>query len=102
MPRLHVQPDITLLNAPIDRLEVERSINRAKLRRAAGFDVPAEVIRNPVCIDLIYKIVNFCFDTGTVPTEWNTRIIKPIPKADAKDSRNPLSYRGICLRIYQY
>ena len=55
VPRLHVQPDITLLNAPIDRLEVERSINRAKLRRAAGFDgIPPEVIRNPVCIDLIY------------------------------------------------
>ena len=87
-----------MLNAPIDRLEVERSINRAKLRRAAGFDgIPPEVIRNPVCIDLIYKIVNFCFETETVPSEWNTGITKPIPKAGAKDSRNPLSYRGICL-----
>ena len=90
--------DISLLNAPISRLEVERSIYRAKLRRAAGFDgIPAEVLRNPVCIDLIYKIVNFCFETGIVPTEWNTGVIKPIPKPDAKDSRNPMSYRGICL-----
>ena len=90
--------DITLLNAPISRLEVERSIYRAKLRRAAGFDgIPAEVLRNPVCIDLIYKIINFCFESGTVHNEWNTGTIKPIPKPDAKDPRNPLSYRGTCL-----
>ena len=50
--------DITLLNAPISRLEVERSIYIAKLRRAAGFDgIHAEILRNPVCIDLIIKLL---------------------------------------------
>ncbi|MEW8545344.1 MAG: reverse transcriptase family protein, partial [Candidatus Thiodiazotropha sp.] len=90
--------DISMLNEPISREEVERSICRAKLKRAAGFDgIPAEVLRNPVCIDLLHKIINFCFENGTVPSEWNTGVIKPIPKSDSKDPRNPLSYRGICL-----
>lgn len=90
--------DITMLNEPINRDEVERSICRARLKRAAGFDgIPAEVLRNPVCTDLLHKIINFCFENGTVPSEWNTGVIKPIPKSDSKDPRNPLSYRGICL-----
>ncbi|MCG8113538.1 MAG: reverse transcriptase family protein [Candidatus Thiodiazotropha taylori] len=93
-----LQTDVSRLNEPISRLEVERSIYRAKLRRAAGFDgIPAEVLRNPVCIDLLYKIINFSFESGTVPSEWNTGIIRPIPKSDSKDPRNPLNYRGICL-----
>ena len=93
-----VDTDISMLNQPITRTEVERSIYRAKLKRATGLDgIPSEVLRNPVCIDLLYKIVSFCFENGTVPNEWNTGIIKPIPKSDASDPRNPLCYRGICL-----
>ena len=93
-----VDTDISMLNQPITRTEVERSIYRAKLKRATGLDgIPAEVLRNPVCIDLLYKIISFCFENGTVPNEWNTGIIKPIPKSDASDPRNPLCYRGICL-----
>ena len=90
--------DISLLNEPMSREEVEQSLYRAKLKRAAGFDgIPAEVLRNPVCIDLLYKIINFCFENGYVPSEWNKGVIRPIPKSDAKDPRDPLSYRGICL-----
>ena len=93
-----VGTDISMLNEPITRAEVERSIYRAKLKRATGFDgIPSEVLRNPVCIDLLYRIINFCFENGTVPSEWNTGIIKPIPKSDASDPRNPMCYRGICL-----
>ena len=55
------------------------------------------MLRNPVCIDLLYKIINFCFENGTVPSEWNKGIIRPIVKADATDPRDPLCYRGICL-----
>ena len=68
------------------------------MKRATGFDgIPAEVLRNPVCIDLLYKIINFCFENGTVPSEWNKGIVRPIAKADATDPRDPLCYRGICL-----
>ena len=76
--------------------EVEKCVMRAKLRKAAGLDnIPAEVLRNPVCVESLHKIITFCFQSGTVPSEWNIGLIKPIPKGDGKDPRDPLSYRGI-------
>ena len=90
--------DVSVLNAEISKSEIEKSILRAKLRKAAGLDnIPAEVLRNPVCVDLLYKIISHCFNTGTVPRDWNNGLIKPIPKSDGKDPRDPLSYRGITL-----
>ena len=54
-----------MLNQPITCAEVEQSMYRAKLKRAVGFDgIPSEVLRNPVYIDLLYKIINFCFEMG--------------------------------------
>ena len=86
------------LNEAITREEVEQSLYRAKLKRAAGFDgIPIEVLRNPVCIDLLYRIINYCFENGSVPSGWNKGVIRPIPKSEARDPRDPLCYRGICL-----
>ena len=62
-----------------------------------NFTLPAEVLRNPICVDSLHKIITFCFHSGTVPSDWNTGLIKPIPKGDGKDPRDPLSYRGITL-----
>ena len=53
-----------------------------------------EVLRNDVCVDLLHKIICYCFNSGTVPRVWNNGLIKPIPKGEGKD---PLSYRGITL-----
>lgn len=93
-----VDADMSILNAAISINEVEHSIFRSKLRKASGLDnIPAEVLRNPACVDMLHRIINYCFNTGTVPREWNTGLIKPIPKADSKDPRDPLSYRGITL-----
>ena len=101
VPSLHT--DISILNEPISPTEVEHSLYRAKLKRAAIYGgIPAEVLRNPVCIDLLHKIINFCFENGTVPSEWNKGIIRPIPKSDAKDPKDPLCYRGICLISVPY
>ena len=41
--------------------------------------------------------MNFYFNTGTVPSDWNKGLMKPIPKGEGKDPRDPLSYRGITL-----
>ena len=91
-----VHRDITCLNTPISLMEVEQSIYRAKLKRATGFDrIPAEVLRNPVCIDLLYKIINFCFEHETVPSEWNKGIIRPIAKANATRIREILCVTGV-------
>ena len=90
--------DMSILNAEITLAEVEKSVFRAKLRKAAGLDnIPAEVLRNPTCVESLFKIIRYCFNTGTVPNDWNTELIKPIPKSDGKDPRDPLSYRGITL-----
>ena len=90
--------DLSALNADITMEEVEKCVMRAKLRKAAGLDnIPAEVLRNPVCVESLHKIITFCFQSGTVPSEWNIGLIKPIPKGDGKDPRDPLSYRGITL-----
>ena len=75
----------------------------AKLRKAAGFDgISSEVLRNDICIELLYKIINYCFKHGEVPSEWTRGIINPAPKSEAKDVRNPLSYRGISLLSVSY
>ena len=47
--------------------------------------------------DRYHFTCNFCFGDRTVPSEWNTGVIKPISKSHSKDPRNPLSYRGVCL-----
>jgi hypothetical protein len=46
-------------NAPITRTEgISEAILRAKLGKATGFDnIPAEVLRNGVCSDLLFKII---------------------------------------------
>ena len=57
---------MSILNDEITKPEIEKSILRAKLRKAAGLDnIPAEVLRNPVCVELLYKIIRYCFNTGT-------------------------------------
>ena len=94
----HCDRDNSNLNADITKEEVKNSIFRSKLRKAPGLDgLPVEVLRNPICIDLLYKIIDFAFKSGTVPRDWNTCLIKPIPKSETNDPRDPLSYRGISL-----
>ena len=71
-------------------------VYEAKLRKASGIDgIPAEVLRNETCIDLLFKIVSYAFANGKVPSEWSKGIIKPLPKGD--DPRNPLNYRPITI-----
>ena len=65
--------DMSILNAEITLTEVEKSVFRAKLRKAAGLDnIPAEVLRNPSCAESLFRIIRYCFNTGTVPNDWNT------------------------------
>ena len=51
------------------------------------------VLPSIYCIGLLT-----CFENGSVPGEWNKGVIRPIPKSDANDPRDPpLCYIGICL-----
>ena len=88
--------DCDFLNAPITRDEVKASIYKAKLRKACGNDgIPADVLRNDICIDLLHSLITNAFDLGQVPDEWMKSIINPIYKSD--DPRDPLNYRPISL-----
>ena len=88
--------DCSSLNCPITYEEVRKAVYEAKLRKASGIDgIPAEVLRNETCIDLLFKIVSYAFANDKVPSEWSKGIIKPLPKGD--DPRNPLNYRPITI-----
>jgi hypothetical protein len=53
---------VTILNSAITRTEVEDAGTRAKLRKVTGVDdIPAEALKNASCIDILHKIINFCF-----------------------------------------
>ena len=90
------EADCSILNRPISYEEVHKSVYEAKLRKASGIDdIPAEVLGNETCIDLLFKIISHAFACGKVPNEWSNGIIKPLPKND--DLRDPLSCRPITI-----
>ena len=63
------QSDCSSLNCPITYDEVRKYVYDAKLRKASGIDnIPAEVLRNETCIDLLYKIISYAFTNGSVPS----------------------------------
>ena len=71
---------------PTSYRKINKSKNRYSLRRwSFRF------------LTLLHKIISYCFNSGTVPRAWNNGLIKPIPKGEGKDPRDPLSYRGITL-----
>ena len=55
--------DCSMLNLPISREEVRMSIYNAKAGKACGDDkIPAEILRNDNCIDMLFRIIRYCFD----------------------------------------
>jgi hypothetical protein len=69
--------DVSLLNELITRDEVLQAVLRAKLRKAVGIDdIPAEVLKNDVAVNLLFQIISGCFNLGKVPVQWNSGIIK--------------------------
>ncbi|XP_033731041.1 uncharacterized protein LOC117320594, partial [Pecten maximus] len=90
--------DISMLNIPINYEEVRSAVFRANLRKSIGADcIPAEVLRNKACVDMLFKIFSYCFERSVIPSEWSKSIINPIPKPDTQDARDPLSYRGLSI-----
>ena len=62
--------NVDSLNQDKTYQEVYEAVYRAKLRKAAGFDgIPSEVLRYDICIELLHKIISYCFKNGEVPTE---------------------------------
>ena len=88
--------DCSILNAPISRDEVRVSVYNARARKAPGPDeIPSEVLRNDSCIEILFRIIRYCFDDGRVPNDWTKGIINPIFKGG--EPSDPLNYRPITL-----
>ena len=52
--------DCTSLNSPVTVEEVKHSVYNAKLRKTTGCDnIPADVLRNEYCTDLLFKIIKW-------------------------------------------
>ena len=86
------------LNKEVSIDEIEKVISKLKNNKSVGNDqVPNEVIKCNTYKYLLFKLVQFCFNNGLVPTIWEQAIIKPIPKGATKDPFVPLNYRGISL-----
>ena len=86
------------LNYPITRNEVIDAVCAAKTRKAVGVDeIPAEELKNDICVDILFKFISACFELGDIPSVWKTGIISPIPKSSENDRRDPMSYRGLSL-----
>ena len=89
--------DCSSLNMHVSREEVRQAVYKMKNGKASGADeVPAEVLKNDTCLDILFKIMHHCFANSKIPTEWSRGIINPIYKNDG-DPRNPLAYRPITL-----
>ncbi|CAC5409626.1 unnamed protein product [Mytilus coruscus] len=95
---VNTERDVSELNAPITRDEVLQAVISAKNRKATGIDdIPTEVLKNEVSVDLLYEIISGCFHMGKVPSQWTMGVINPILKPNTDDNRKPLNYRGITL-----
>ena len=86
------------LNSQITRDEIQKSLKRAKNKKAVGIDsIPNEILKNENTASLLTILFSKIFDKGIMPSCWNIAVIKPIPKSSLLDYRIPLQYRGISL-----
>ena len=91
------------LNSPITMEEVRKVICKAKKNKAMGCDnLPNEVFKNDDSIKLLTKLFNMCYEHHLIPEVWRKAIIKPIPKGNSSNPREPTSYRGISVLCCVY
>ena len=92
-----------LFDDMISIFEVKKAVNDAKFKKACGIDsIPTEVLKNDTMISVVHILLNICFSTGKIPSEWGQGVIYPIVKPGTTDPRDPLSYRGITLAPSMY
>lgn len=89
------------INGPILWFEIEKAIFNLKNNKSGGIDmIVNEHIKSsyrlPVMREILLKLFNIAFDTGTVPTDWSTGNIIPIYKKKW-DVSDPANYRPITL-----
>ncbi|KAH9375470.1 hypothetical protein HPB48_008509 [Haemaphysalis longicornis] len=76
-------PDAEAMNSPFTMNELERAIQRANVRSAAGSDgVSVAHVKNipTPCKAALLQAFNRLWMSGKLPDEWLHSIVKPIPK----------------------
>ena len=65
------------LNYPITRNEVIDAVSAVKTRKAVGVDeIPAEVLKNDICVDILFKLISACFELGDIPSVWKPELYR--------------------------
>ena len=98
---------IPITTAPIDTPspiptfdEVNRAIKSMKNGKASGIDtIPKEVWQIPQMAALLHKLIIKIWIAKTIPTEWRTAVIIPVPKPKKKAFR-PVSLLVVAHKIY--
>jgi len=86
------------INEEITVDELNKAVNRLKLKKATGIDsLPNEILKHNNLQECLLRLFQACFKHGVVPNIWRKALIKPIPKSSSKDPLIPLNYRGISL-----
>ena len=86
------------INAKYTMEELDNTIDKLKLNKAAGKDkLLSEFLKAspPATRKLLLRMINLIYSKNIVPKSWCLGIITPIHKEGPKD--NPDNYRGICI-----
>jgi len=80
----------------ITRDELSEALSALKFNKASGIDdIVAEILKRVELFDIILHILNLCYESKTVPTEFHVSLLIPVFKKG-----NPslcTNYRGIAL-----
>ena len=63
--------DSSVLNVPITRSEVEKTVSKAKNGKAVSVDLlPNEIFKNENSVLMLQYIFNMIFNSGKIPVMW--------------------------------
>ena len=86
MERRNISPEG--LNREFTVCAIRKVIGNLKKKKAVGIDnLPNEILKNEVSIQVLHNLFKLIFKSGIIPTDWTFAIIKPIPKNLALDPR---------------
>ncbi len=94
----NVAPVNGVIDYPISKEEITKSINKLKSGKSCGPDsITNEMLKcgGDVFHDVITKLFNRVLQSGSYPTIWTKSFITPIHKSGSKS--DPNNYRGISI-----
>jgi len=84
--------------------ELFKALQSLKTNKASGVDeVVAEVLKRPELFQIILDILNLCYDSKTVPTEFHISLIIPVFKKGNPslcDNYRGIALMSVCAKLY--